>query len=121
MKTIAIRGATNIYINSREEILSNTRELLETMIIKNNLLIENIVSIIFTATEDLTKVYPAVAAREIGIDKAGLMCLNEMVVDASMENCLRVLLLYNASKDQGQGQVEHVYLRETRKLRPDLV
>lgn len=118
MNTVAIRGATNIYINSENEIIEKTEELLRAIIEKNSLDIKDIISIIFTATEDLTKVYPAKAARNIGITRAGLMCLNEMYVENSMTNCLRVLVLSNSSKTM--DDIRHVYLYDTIKLRPDL-
>lgn len=118
MNTVTIRGATNIYVDEKKQILKDTEELLKSIIINNNLDINNIISIFFTATDDITKVYPAVAARKLGINKAGLMCLNEMYVEGSMENCLRVMIFYNGNINQ--MDVKHIYLKDTIKLRPDL-
>lgn len=119
MNIVAIRGATNIYNNTREDIIKDTKELLEKIIIENNLVIENIISILFTATKDITKAYPAIAARELNIVDAGLMCLNEMLVEDSMENCLRTMIYYQG--DINRKEINHIYLKDTKALRPDLV
>lgn len=114
---ICIRGAVTAE-NTREDILSKTKEMLESIIDKNNLSVENILSIFFTATKDLTAVYPAVAAREINITKAALMCFQEMHVDGSLEKCIRVTL--TAESDKKQSEAVHVYMGGAVVLRPDL-
>lgn len=119
LNIIAIRGATNIYHNTKDDILIESKKLLEEMILKNNLEIDNIISIFFTMTDDLTKLYPAVAARELGIVNAGLMCFNEMNIENSMKNCLRILIHYEGNIDR--KKVKHIYLKETISLRPDLI
>ena len=63
----AIRGATTVENNDREEIIEATKEMLETIISENNIKTEDMVSVIFTITPDLDKVFPAVAARKMGI------------------------------------------------------
>ncbi len=115
----SIRGAITVENNDKHEILSATTELLEEIIKMNNLDIENIVSILFTATNDLTKVYPAVAARNLGVKEAGLMCMQELYVEDSLQKCIRVLVNINSNKKQ--SEMKHIYLREAEKLRPDLV
>lgn len=119
LNTVAIRGATNIYRDEETEIIQGAKELLLEIISKNNLDLNNIISVIFTATRDITKAYPAIAAREIGLNKAALMCLNEMEVQGSMEKCLRVMILYNGHLQA--ENLKHIYLKDTVKLRPDLV
>ncbi len=118
MSYCGIRGAVTVEENSRECILENTKILLTEIIKSNNINLENIVSVIFTATKDIDAVYPAVAAREIGIVNAGLMCTQEMYVKGSIEMCIRVLV--NIECDKTQKDMKHIYLKEAVKLRPDL-
>ena len=115
----SIRGAITVEHNTKESILSNTTILLEEIILKNDIQLNQIESILFTATRDLTKAYPAVAARSLGITHAGLMCLQEQYVEDSLEMCIRVMLRIKTSKEQ--ADVNHIYLKEAKKLRPDLV
>ncbi len=119
MSYCSIRGAITVEKNSKECIIENTRLLLEDIIKSNDLLLENIVSVIFTATKDIDAVYPAVAAREIGIVQAGLMCMQEMYVEGSLEMCVRVLV--NVECDRKQKNMRHIYLKGAVKLRPDLL
>ena len=79
MSICCIRGAITVEENTRENILYNSKLLLNEIIKKNNININSINSVFFTATKDITKVYPAVAAREIGICEAGLMCVQKCV------------------------------------------
>jgi monofunctional chorismate mutase len=115
---ISIRGAIVAEHNTRETILLRTKELLEEIIKTNTLELEDIVSIIFTTTKDLTAVYPAVAAREIGVVETSLLCVQEMYVENSMEMCVRVLLHVNSNKKQKEAK--HIYLNGAESLRPDI-
>ena len=112
-----IRGAISVEENTTESIGENTRLLLEKIIQENGLKMEEIVSVMFTATKDLTKVYPARIAREMGFSQVPLMCLQEMHVEYSLERCLRVLITINCSPER---EVRHVYLKKATKLRPDI-
>jgi len=114
----AIRGATTAE-NTKESIIESTTELLEKMLTANNLGIDQIISMTFTATEDLDAAYPAVAAREMGMTNVSLMCAQEMRVVGSLQNCIRVQVL--AETNAAQRDVRHVYLKEARLLRPDLI
>ncbi len=119
MSYCSIRGAITVEENSRECILENTKILLNEIIKSNNLNTEDIISVIFTATKDIDAVYPAVAAREIGIVSAGLMCAQEMYVKDSLKMCIRILV--NLNYDLKQKDVRHIYMKDAVKLRPDLV
>lgn len=112
-----IRGAISVEENSVESITHNTRILLETMINENQLSNEEMVSVLFTATSDLTKIYPAKIAREFGLTDVPLMCLQEMYVEGSLEKCLRVLITINCRPERS---VSHFYLKKAAELRPDL-
>lgn len=114
----AIRGAITVEKNSRKEILKATQELLQQVISKNKINIEEFVSITFTATHDLDSVYPAVAAREIGLDKVPLLCFQEMNVKNSLNMCIRVMVYIN--RVCSLTDIKHVYLKKAAYLRPDL-
>lgn len=116
---ISIRGAITVNEDVKNEIISETKKLLESMIKQNELNIKDIISVIFSCTRDIESVYPAVAARELGILDAGLMCFNEMYVKDSLTKCIRVMIL--AAKDIPQSEAVHVYLGGARVLRPDLI
>ena len=114
-----IRGATGVDINDAVAIITATRELLERIVAANDLLVEDVISVIFTATPDLDAAYPARAAREMGWMNTPLLCMQEMVVAGSLPRCIRVLVLWNT--DLSPDQVQHVYLGRARALRPDLL
>lgn len=116
---IAIRGAVTIHNDTKEEVLDAAKTLINEIINRNKLNIDDIISIIFTCTSDIKSVYPAQAARELNIVDAGLICVNEMEVYGNMGKCIRILV--HANIEGTQKSVKHVYLGEAQKLRPDLV
>ena len=115
----AIRGATTA-INTKDGIIGAAEELLQEILKVNNLDIDQVVSILFTATDDLYAAYPAVAARNLGMVHAALMCAQEMRVVGSLPRCVRVQVTAEIENVK-QKDVKHVYLKETRVLRPDLI
>ncbi len=117
MGLINIRGAITCE-NTKDDILEKTEVMLTKIIEENNLKIEDITAVLFTATRDLDAVYPAVAARKIGITRAALMCMQEMYVVGSLPKCVRVMV--TAESDKKQAEANHVYLGEAERLRPDL-
>ena len=117
MNLYAIRGAITVTENSSEEILKQTRRLLSEIMQRNHLEIEDIISITFTATKDLDEVYPAVAARELGMTSVPLTCCQEMHVAGSLEKCIRVLIHIQL---QEKRDLKPVYLDKAVRLRPDL-
>ncbi len=114
-----IRGAVTVEENSKACIWENTKLMLNEIIRANNLNIEDIVSVLFTCTRDLDAAYPAVAAREIGIVDAALMCVQELYVVGSLEMCVRVAV--NVETDKKQKEMKHIYLKGAERLRPDIV
>jgi chorismate mutase len=119
MPVRGIRGAITVDENTPQAVLLATRELLNTtQNINPTLLSEDIASIIFTVTADLNCIYPAQAAREMGWDLVPLMCALEIPVPGSLPKCIRLLIHWNTPLEQ--NQVNHVYLRDAVKLRPDL-
>lgn len=113
----AIRGAITVENNDANEIISETKLLLNEIVERNQLQQKDIISVVFTATRDLDAAFPAVAARQIGWTQAALMCMHEMYVPGSIEKCIRVMIHINSAED---GNVRHVYLKGAKKLRPDL-
>jgi len=113
-----IRGATTALNNDKAEILEATRELIERVISENSLDISQITTITFTCTRDLDQVYPAVAARELGIVHAALMCIAELYIEGSLPKCIRLMM--GVDSDVSQAMVKHVYLRGAAVLRPDI-
>ena len=114
-----IRGAITVEENTADAILSATRTLLEQIVAANALHVDDVASVIFTATADLDAAYPAVVAREMGWVHTPLICMQEMKVQGSLPHCIRVLIHWNTGC--APGDVKHIYLREAQKLRPDLV
>ncbi|MGB9613380.1 MAG: chorismate mutase [Candidatus Margulisiibacteriota bacterium] len=110
-----IRGATAVGNNSKEEIISATKELLGEIVAANQLEIEEIASVIFSVTKDLNAEFPAVAARELGWNDTPLLCTYEIDVPGSLPRCIRVLLHVNTEKKQ--KEMKHIYLAEAQNLR----
>ena len=112
-----VRGAVQADRNDAESILAATNELMRELLDRNHLAPADFVSVIFTCTDDLDAEFPAVAARELGLDQVPLLCNREMDVPGSMERVIRLLAHYYAP---GDHRPAHVYIGETRKLRADL-
>jgi len=115
-----IRGATTVEADQPELILAATQELLEAMITANpGMRPEQVASALFTVTDDLSAVHPALAARKMGWNHVPMMCAREIPVPGSLPKCIRVLVHWNT--DCEQIAIKHVYLHEAVRLRPDLV
>ena len=113
-----VRGATTVEANDREEILQATRQLLALMIRLNSIHPEDVGSATFTVTKDLDAEFPALAARQLGWLDVPLLCGYEISVPGSLGCCIRVLVQWNT--ERSQQEIQHVYLREATRLRPDL-
>ncbi len=115
----AIRGAITVENNNADEILAATKELMEEIFKLNPEATKDMVSMIFTLTPDLDAVFPARAARLMGITNVPLMCMSEIPVAGALEKCVRALIYVNT--DLGLDDINHVYLKGAVALRPDLV
>ncbi len=113
-----IRGATTATANTRDAILDATCELLETLVKMNDICVEDIASVIFTVTPDLDAAFPASAARSLGWTHVPLLDVAAPRVSNDLARCIRVLIYWNT--DRAQQDISHVYLRDARRLRPDL-
>lgn len=114
----ALRGAITVEANDSEQIIAETGTLLRKIVEENNLDIEDIISVIFSMTDDLDAAFPAVAARQLGWNSAALMCTREINVPGSLKMCIRVMMHINSEKKN--NELRHIFLKEAVKLRPDL-
>ncbi len=117
MSVRGIRGATVAHDDTPHEVRAATRELLEALIRANRIVVDDVASVIFTVTPDLTSEYPARAARELGWDHVALLGATEMAVPGGVRRCIRVLLHVNT--DRAAADLKHIYLRAAQTLRPD--
>jgi chorismate mutase len=117
MRLFALRGANNVESNTRDSILGATAALLRELLARNELAPGQLVSCIFTVTEDLDAEFPAVAARNLGLNAVPLICAREVPVPGSLPRVVRVLVHYYAPDDH---RPRHVYLGAAQTLRTDL-
>jgi chorismate mutase len=117
-KVRAARGAIRVATDSAESVLSATERLLSAMLERNAVVPEDLVSVFFTATQDLRSAFPAEAARRLGLGHVPLLCASEIPVTGSMPGVIRVLMHFHS--DQAQAEVVHVYLDGAESLRDDL-
>lgn len=119
MRFRGIRGAVTVEANTEQAILDATTEILQKMVRANEVDVDDIAGIFFTASPDLTAAFPAEAARRLtGWTQVPLMCAQEIPVPGALPRCVRVLMLVNTTKTL--DEVQHVYLRGAERLRPDL-
>ena len=118
MRLLALRGATTCDVDTRDEIDRRTQALVTAMMKRNDIDHEDIVSIIFTATDDLTAQFPATAARALGLGDVPLICARELGIEGGMPHAIRVLMhLYTT---RSRSELHHVYLEGAKSLRDDL-
>jgi len=118
MSVRAARGAIRLRDDSKDAVLEATERLLREMLSRNDLDAERLVSVFFTATDDIRSVFPAEAARRIGLTAVPLLCASEIPVDGAMRPVVRVLMHFQS--DGGLADVQHVYLDGAEALRDDL-
>jgi chorismate mutase len=114
----ALRGATTIKADTLEQVNERVQTLVETMLQRNGVDKEDLISVLFTATDDIRSVFPATAARTIGLGDVPLICARELDVVGGTPLCIRVLMHMNT--DRSRAELHHVYLEGARGLRDDL-
>ena len=114
----AARGAIAVQHDDAETLLSTTQRLLAAMLQRNEVATEDIVSVLFTATDDLRSAFPAEAARRLGLGRVPLMCAREIPVEGAMPRVVRVLMHFHTPL--APGEIVHVYLDGAETLRDDL-
>ena len=117
MMVRGIRGATTVDQNISSDILRETETLLAAMLSQNEVHAEQVASIFFSVTKDLNAVFPARAARDMGLAHAALLCLNEIEVPDGLSHCIRILMHVNT--ETVPSQIKHIYLKEATVLRPE--
>ena len=118
MTVRAIRGAIQVDANDRDAILEGTADLVTAVMTRNDLTPDDVISVLFTVTPDLTAEFPALAARKLGFHAVPLMCATEIPVKTAMPRVVR--LMAHVETDRPRAQVQHVYLRGAVALRQDI-
>ncbi|HEY3604506.1 MAG TPA: chorismate mutase [Sporichthyaceae bacterium] len=118
MAVRAIRGAVQLDADERTHMLASVAELVSTILERNELAVDDQISIVFTATPDLHSEFPAVGARDIGITDVPLLCAQEINVAGAMPRVIRILA--HAETERSKADVQHVYLRGAVALRKDI-
>ncbi|MEU4534197.1 chorismate mutase [Streptosporangium sp. NPDC023825] len=114
----AIRGAIQVESNDRDDILSGVTELVAEVMGRNRLTTDDVISVIFTATPDLTAEFPALAARKLGFHDVPLICASEIDVPGALPRVVR--LMAHVEVDRPRQEIQHVYLRGAVALRVDI-
>ena len=118
MAVRAIRGAIQVDADDRDTILAGTAELVTEVISRNDLTTDDVISVIFTVTPDLTAAFPALAARKLGFDMVPLMCATEIPVRDALPRVVR--LMAHVDTGRPRARIQHVYLRGAAALRQDI-
>jgi chorismate mutase len=114
----ALRGATTVDADTPEQVATRTQTLLAELFNRNGLARDDVISIVFTATGDVVSMFPATAARAMGLGDVPLLCARELDIVGATPRCLRVLV--HVATDRPRGELHHVYLEGARALRDDL-
>lgn len=114
----ALRGATTVDADTVEQVTERTQALLESMLSRNGVDKGDLISIFLTATEDVVSMFPAAAARAMGLGDVPLICAREMSVVGATPRCVRVMM--HLTTHRSRAELHHVYLEGARYLRDDL-
>jgi chorismate mutase len=114
----AVRGATTVDEDTPDDVTKRTVALLQAILERNGLVEDDIISILFTATDDIVSIFPATAARSMGLGAVPLICARELGITGATERCIRVML--HVSTERTRDEIHHVYLEGAHGLRDDL-
>ncbi len=114
----ALRGATTVDADTPEQIHERVGALVNEMLARNDVDKDDLISVIFTATDDVTSMFPAAAARAVGLGDVPLLCARELGIDHGMSMCIRILM--HCYSERPRDELHHVYLDGARALRDDL-
>ena len=118
MAVRAIRGATQLVEDTREQMLARVTEMVTEVMSVNDLDVDDFISVIFTATSDLVAEFPAYAARRLGFGEIPLLCARELEIDGSMPRVVRMMA--HVETERARSEITHVYLHGAAALRSDL-
>ena len=114
----ALRGATTVDKDTAEQVTERVQALVARMLEANAVSHDDIISILFTATDDVTSMFPATAARAIGLGDVPLICARELAIEGGTPLCIRVMM--HLTTERARDELHHVYLEGARGLRDDL-
>jgi chorismate mutase len=114
----ALRGATTVDADTVDQINARVQALVQTMLDRNGVDKEDLISVLFTATDDIHAMFPATAARGVGLGDVPLICARELDIEGGTPLCIRVLM--HLSSLRHRSELHHVYLEGARGLRDDL-
>ena len=114
----ALRGATTFDLDAAEHVTARVVELVELMLERNGVHHDDVISVLFTSTGELSSVFPASAARTIGLGDVPLICARELDIEGATPQCIRVLM--HVETDRTRSELRHVYLEGAKGLRDDL-
>lgn len=114
----ALRGATTVDEDTPAQVNERVQTLVRTMLERNGIDHDDLVSVLFTATEDVVSMFPATAARALGLGDVPLICARELSVRGAMARCIRLLM--HVYTERPRDALHHVYLEGARGLRDDL-
>jgi len=114
----ALRGATTVDADTSEQIHERVGALVNEMLARNDVDKDDLISVIFTATDDVTSMFPAAAARAVGLGDVPLLCARELAIAGGTPRCIRVLMHLNT--ERSRAELRHVYLAGAEGLRDDL-
>lgn len=114
----ALRGATTVDVDTVDHVSERVQTLVNAMLERNDVAKDDLISIVFTATDDLHCMFPAAAARAVGLGDVPLLCARELDVEGGTPQCIRVLM--HLTTERSRGELHHVYLEGARGLRDDL-
>lgn len=114
----ALRGATTVDADTSEQISERVQELLQQMLERNDVDKDDCISILFTATDDIHSMFPALAARGMGFGDVPLICARELDITGGTPRCVRIMMHINT--DKARNELHHVYLEGAKGLRDDL-
>jgi chorismate mutase len=113
-----LRGATTVDVDTVEHVSERVQTLIHAMLERNDVAKDDLISIVFTATDDLHCMFPAAAARAVGLGDVPLLCARELDVVGGTPRCIRILM--HLTTERSRGELHHVYLEGARGLRDDL-
>ena len=116
----ALRGATTLDADTRDEVMARTSEMLAALLDRNGLHAGDVVSLLFTATDDIHSEFPAAAVRAAGISDVPMLCARELAIEGGSGIPLCVRVLAHVYTDRPRAELRHAYLRDARQLRSDL-
>jgi chorismate mutase len=113
-----LRGATTVDADTEEQVTERVQTLITAMLDRNGLDKDALVSVLFTATDDIHCMFPATAARGVGLGDVPLICARELDITGATPLCIRILM--HVYTDTSRAALHHVYLEGARNLRDDL-